>query len=456
MKLLHRIVVWVGLATAPAWSPAEGAHRDRHVVVFSIDGFPAYTWRQPDVVVPNLRRLAAEGASAEAMVVTTPASTWSSHTSMITGLSPRRHGVMFNGQVVRQGTKVPPKVEQWVDKDGFVLVPTLYDIAFEAGLTIAESDWVAITRARTVNWSFPEIPSPTGAVEQEMIAAGLLTEEAIGWMQHRPGRKSMVWHDAMWTQAACFMFERHQPNLLLVHPLTTDWNHHHYGPGSEGGNAALANVDRLVGDVMAAVERSGLRDRTTFIIMTDHGFKRINHFIHANVALKEAGLLRVAGLDIAAGEAVVLSMGGTALAFVSDPARRAELVPRLREMLSGLEGIARVLDGREGPTLGLPTPEENDRMGDLILIAQEGYAFNDSAVGDRPLAPTVNYAATHGYPASDPDMNGIFIAAGAHIKKGVTLPQVSNRDLAPTIARILGLAMPDVEGRVLEEILVAE
>jgi hypothetical protein len=53
-------------------------------------------------------------------------------------------------------------------------------------------------------------------------------------------------------------------------------------------------------------------------------------------------------------------------------------------------------------------------------------------------------------------MNGIFIASGAHIRKGVTLPQISNRDLAPTIARILGLAMPDVEGRVLEEILVAE
>jgi len=208
--------------------------------------------------------------------------------------------------------------------------------------------------------------------------------------------------------------------------------------------------------VVATVERAGLRDRTTFIIMTDHGFKRIDKFIHANVALKDAGLLRVAGLDIVEGQAVVLSMGGTALAFVSDPAQRDELVPRLREMLSGLEGVARVLDGSEGPTLGLPTPAENDRMGDLILIAKDGYGFHDSAVGDRPVAPTVNYAATHGYVASDPEMNGIFIASGAHIRKGVTLPQVSNRDLAPTIARILGLAMPDVEGRVLEEILAAE
>jgi predicted AlkP superfamily pyrophosphatase or phosphodiesterase len=424
--------------------------------VFSIDGFPAYTWAQPDLVVPNLRKLAAEGASAQAMIVTTPASTWSSHTSMITGVSPRRHGVMFNGQVVRRGPKLPPKVEQWNDKVGFVLAPTLYDIAHAAGLTIAESDWVAITRAPTVTWSFPEIPSPQGVVEREMIAAGLLTEEQIGWMQHRPGRKSMVWHDAMWTKAACFMFERHQPNLLLVHPLTTDSNHHHYGPGSEGGLAALSLVDRLVGDVVATVERAGLRDRTTFIIMTDHGFKRIDKFIHANVALNDAGLLRVAGLDIVAGDAVVLSMGGTALAFVSDPARRAELVPRLRELLIGLEGVARVLDGSEGPAFGLPTPAENDLMGDLLLIARDGYGFHDSAVGDRAVAPVVNYAATHGYPASDPDMNGIFIASGAHIMKGVVLPTVHNRDLGPTIARILGLEMPNVEGRVLEEILVGE
>jgi len=430
-------------------------HPDRHVVVISIDGFPAWLWHRPDLPVPNLRRLAAAGVAAEAMTVTTPASTWSSHTSMITSRTPRYHGVFFNAQVFRRGPGQEPVTEQWVDKDGFVLVPTLYDLAHAAGLTTAESDWVAITRAKTIDWSFPEIPDAAGTLEQEMIAAGRLTPEQIGWMQHKPGRKSIVWHDQMWADAACFMFTQHQPNLLLFHPLTTDSVNHHYGPGTEASYAAFAYADRLVGQVVAAVDQAGLRDRTTFIIMTDHGFKKVSRSIYANVALRQAGLAAdIVGDRLVDCQAAVLSMGGTAFVYVTDPARRAELLPRLKTLLGGIEGVARVLDGAEAPTLGLPTPEENPRAGDLVLVAKDGYVFNNSAAPAEVVAPTVGYAGTHGYPASDPDMQGIFIASGAHIKSGVKLPHVFNLDLAPTIARIFGLPpMPHAEGRVLEEIL---
>ncbi|HEX2861288.1 MAG TPA: alkaline phosphatase family protein [Lacunisphaera sp.] len=430
------------------------AHADRHVVVISLDGFPAYLWREPDLPIPNLRKLAAEGAVADAMTVTTPASTWSSHTSMITSRAPRQHGVFFNGQVVLPGPGKMPYIEQWADKDGFVLVPTLYDLVHGAGLTVAESDWVAITRAKTVNWSFFEIPSVDGPVEKEMMAAGLLTAEEIGWMQHKPGRKSIVYHDQVWARAAAFMFEKHRPNLLLFHPLTTDSVHHAYGPGNDASYAALAHADRLVGDVVAAVERSGLRDRTTFIVMTDHGFKKVNKYIHANVALVQAGLARAQGPGLVDCQAAVLSAGGTALVYITDPARRAELLPKVRAALSGLEGIAEVAEGEAVHALGLPTSAENPRAGDLVLVAKDGYLFNNSAAPGQVIMPVGAYGATHGYAHRDPDMDGIFVASGAHVKKGVKLDRVRNLDLAPTIARILGLdALPGAEGRVLEEIL---
>ena len=38
---------------------------DRIVILISIDGFPAWIWKDPNLVVPNLRRLAASGAAAE-------------------------------------------------------------------------------------------------------------------------------------------------------------------------------------------------------------------------------------------------------------------------------------------------------------------------------------------------------------------------------------------------------
>lgn len=432
---------------------ALAANKAAHVVVISIDGFPAYLWHQPDLPIPNLRKLAAEGASAQSMTVTNPASTWSSHTSAITGLSPRRHGVLFNGQLVPRGPGKPPIVEQWADKDGFVLVPTLYDLAFAAGLTTAESDWVAVTHAKTIQWSFPEIPSVEGRVEREMMEAGLITPEQIGWMAHRPGRKSIVWHDEMWTKAACFMIERHKPNLVLYHTLTTDSNNHYYGPGTTASYVAFAYADRLVGDVVDAVNRSGLRDQTTFIVMTDHGFKKVTKFIRLNVALKKAGYAHAAGPTLVQADAAVMSLGGTALVYVTDPARKAELIPKLRALLATNEGVSRILDGREGPSLGMPSPENYERMGDLIVFAKDGYAFNDGAEGDETVTPALNYGGTHGYLASDPELEGIFIASGRGIRAGQTLAHVSNLDIAPTLARLLDLKLPEAEGRVLTEIL---
>lgn len=449
MKLLLSLAgcAWLFLGSATA------VEKDRHVVVISIDGFPAALWREPDLPVPNLRRLAAEGSAAPAMVVTTPASTWSSHTSMITGVSPRRHGVFFNAQVVLRGPGQAPVTEQWADKVGYVLAPTLYDVAHAAGLTTAESDWVAITRAPTVTWSFPEIPRAEGKVEREMIAAGRLTAEQIGWMQHQTGRKSIVFHDQVWTDAACFMIERHKPNLVLYHPLTLDSTHHQYGPGGLASYATAAYMDRLVGQVVASVERAGLRERTTFIVMTDHGFKKLTRAIYPNAVLRRAGFTGAIGPALVDSQAASLSLGGTAFVYITDPARRAELLPKLRQTLAGVEGVKAVLSGEEVNALGLPTPEENPRAGDLLLVAKDGYFFDNSAAPAEDTLPAPNYGATHGYPHTDPEMEGIFIASGAHIKPGVPLGKIRNLDLAPTIARLLGLEMPGVEGRVLEEIL---
>ena len=46
-----------------------------------------------------------------------------------------------------------------------------------------------------------------------------------------------------------------------------------------------------------------------------------------------------------------------------------------------------------------------------------------------------------------------FVVAGAGIKKGVVLDEISNMDVAPTIAAVLGVKMKDTDGRVLREIL---
>jgi predicted AlkP superfamily pyrophosphatase or phosphodiesterase len=443
---MRSILFFLALVT-----PLVAANRDRHVVLISIDGFPAYLWRDASVPLPNLRQLAALGASADAMTVVNPSITWINHTTLVTGVQPRKHGVLFNGLLVRQGNK-PPKIEPWVDKSRLVFVPTVYDAAHAAGLTTAEVDWVAVTRTGTIDWSFGEIPARDSVIVKEMIAASALTEEEFQWMQPG-GRKNMAFVDDIWTRAACYIFRQHKPNLLMHHTLNTDSTHHRFGPSSPPSYTALAYADRLVGDLIRAVDESGERAKTTFIITTDHGFKKVTTHIYPNVALKKAGLLRAAGPTVIDCDVYVKTQGGMAFAYILDPARKEELRSKVIEVLRNCEGVDRVIDGREGPSLGMPTPEENQGMGDFVLYPKAGGSFTEAVTGDVVSAPAINYGGSHGYAASDPELDGIFIASGAGIKRGVKVSRIRNLDVAPTIARLLDVALPNVDGNVLAEIL---
>jgi predicted AlkP superfamily pyrophosphatase or phosphodiesterase len=430
------------------------ANKDRHVVLVTIDGFPANLWHDPTLPVPTLRQLAANGATANAMTVSNPSITWPCHTTLVTGVTPQKHGVLFNGLLVRQGPGKPPKIEPWVDKKRLVFVPTLYDLAHAAGLTSAESDWVAVTRPGTIQWSFGEIPNVDGPVEREMIAAGMITAEQLAGMQSGAVRSKTIWRDNMWTWGAIHMFKQHKPNLLLYHTLNTDGIHHRYGPGTDPSYTSLAYADRLLGDLIRAVDESGLRSKTTFIVTTDHGFKKVANFCYPNVVLKKAGLIKAAGPSVTHCDAYAMTQGGIAFVYILDPARKAELLPRLKELLTAAEGIDRVIDASEAHALGLPTPAENQGMGELILYPKNGYSFSAGVAGDVVTGPSINYGGSHGYFNGDPELDGIFVASGTGIKPGTKLDRIRNIDVAPTIARLLDLPLANPDGRVLEEILV--
>jgi predicted AlkP superfamily pyrophosphatase or phosphodiesterase len=351
---------------------------------------------------------------------------------------------------VRSGPTQPPAIEQWRDKADLVRVPTVYDAAFKAGLKTAQVDWVAILNSGTITHEFLEIPKPGGEIEQEMAAKGLVSMDDLrGWMKG----KSIDWKDEIWTQAGAHIVEAHRPNLLLFHLLTTDASNHQYGPGSLASRTAYAFADAQIGKLLAAVDRAGLRDRATFVITTDHGFKKVNKVIHTNVALRDAGLIRMKGNEVESCDAFVIPQGGMAFAYVTDPARKAGILPKLKSICAGVEGVAEVTDGAEGPKFGMPAPAENQGMGDLVLWAKPGFAFKDSVLGTSTTAEPTNYLGTHGYRNDDPELDGIFIASGYGIKSGTTLDRITNLDVAPTVAELLGVKLEKVDGRILREIL---
>ena len=450
-RLLLIFALVLGVASASrfdAQAPRTPAGSN-HVVVISLDGFGGWALDDPYLPVPTLRRLAAAGAVAKGMRPVDPTVTWANHTSMITGVPPAEHGVIFNGLLIRK-PGVAPVVEPWHDKKELVHARTLYDAARERGLTTAQVDWVAILNAPTITWEFPERPDPKGQIAQEAVKGGILSQADLEAF----ATKNILWRDHIWTQAAAHILRQHKPNLMLFHLLNLDSTQHRYGPRTPAAMDAMAHLDSQVATIVDTLKEAGLTGRTTIFVVSDHGFKAVKRQIRPNVVFTKAGLLTVEAGKAAGARVYSVPEGGTALVYVTVPDPSGEILGQAKNALKGLEGLASIIEAPEFGKYGLPQPTATGQMGALLLTANEGYAFTGD-VGEAPVvdAPPGSLGS-HGYIASDPDLQALFIASGRGIRPGVKLESVSNLDLTPTIARLLDLQMPAAKGKVLTEVLV--
>jgi predicted AlkP superfamily pyrophosphatase or phosphodiesterase len=415
--------------------------KDRVVVVISLDGFPAYALKDPRLPIPTLRRLAREGAIAESMQPVNPTVTWPNHMAIVTGVDTSQHQVVFNGLLERPEKDGAPKIEPWRDKDVMVHSPTIYDAAHEAGLTTAQVDWVAIYNAKTIDWKFPELPEADGEIEKKLIADGTVTAEQLKTFEN----SSQAWQDEMWTDAAVRILEDHRPNLMLFHLLTLDDINHEYEPMSNASLTAMAWLDSQVKRIVQVLERPEFAKRSTLIIVSDHGFRSYRHRIHANVLLQEKGIITTIDGKLR-GDAWVVPEGGSAMVYVTDPARRAELVPRLKAIYSGAEGVEKVYGLEDFGALGIPNPAESDQGPDLVLAAKPDYAFAGDVA--KTYITDAN-GGTHGFLNSDPQMQAIFLAWGEGVPRNAQLGAITNREVAPTIAKLLGIELKSAKSAAL-------
>jgi predicted AlkP superfamily pyrophosphatase or phosphodiesterase len=410
------------------------------VVVISLDGFPAYALEDPKLPVPNLRRLIETGASASRMHPVNPTVTWPNHTTMVTGVLPPEHGLFYNGTAVRTGGWPPVKIDFSIEKQKMVHAVTVYDLAHQAGLTTAQMDWVAINNAPTITWDFPERATSKDPLVQEMIGRGILTASDVD----QPPKATILWRDQIWTKAAEYVIREHKPNLLLLHLLSLDSTQHTYGPKTLAAYDGIAFLDSCVGRLLTAIRSAGLENRTTVLVVSDHGFKPFHKQIRPALALEAAGLGK---------RAFVIPEGGSAMVYV-DQSATAELVPQVRKVFTGAEGIARIAGPADFPELGLPDPAKESQAPDVVLYAKDDYAFGNSPAGGGPVVIAREAAAgAHGYLNTDPEMDAIFIASGYNIRH-TSLGTIKNLEVAPILAALLQLRLRHVSGAVPKDLFI--
>jgi predicted AlkP superfamily pyrophosphatase or phosphodiesterase len=429
-RIIATILVF---GTLTGFAQTRIAAKDRMVIVISLDGFPGFALEDPKQPVPTLRRLIRDGTWAR-MHTINPTITWPNHTTMVTGVHADEHGLLLNGTIVRTNGWPPVRVDPRIDKAKMVHAPTVYDAAHKAGLTTAQVDWVAINNASTITWAFHEWATPDDAVPREMIEGGvLMTNEVQDFTKF-----NIVWRDQVWTKAAAYLIREHKPNLMLFHLLTLDATHHRYGPKNLAAMGAMAFLDSCVAQVLEAVNQAGMAERTTFFVVSDHGFKGYTNEIRATVALGSAGLTNAA---------YVLPEGGTGFLYLN-ATNSPGVSQRVVELMKSVEGIAEVIMSDRFAALGLPLPKNDPQMFDILLTAKSGYSFS-GAVGGPVTAAVPQQAGSHGYLAADPDLDAIFIASGYGVKRGAKLDEVRSIDVAPTIAKLLGVSLAKVKGKAL-------
>jgi predicted AlkP superfamily pyrophosphatase or phosphodiesterase len=431
-------------AVAPP-DPGAAATPPEHVVIVSIDGLRPEFYLG-DYPTPTLKDIAAQGAAAQGVESVYPSVTYAAHASIITGVRPWKHGIYANTCWDASGST---RDWYWYARD--LKARTLWQAAREKGKTVAITYWPSSVGAEA-DWVLGEIWDPDARETAKRLhgaaTPGLLVELtlALGLPAERIADDKVA-IDQFVSRAAAYIFRRYKPNLQLVHLLCVDDVQHKEGPSGEGVRRAVELQDQNVARIRRAIEDSGLLSKTALLVVGDHGFTEVRRNFNPNAVLRDAGLIEVADGKVKSWRALARSSGGSAAIYVKDPRE----VDRVADLLRGAqvhEGskIFRVIDRAALDALGY-NPDAA-----MALEPEEGWAFS-GALASRGVEGQPTVKGNHGQLPSGEKLKTGFLACGAGIKGGVRIERMRVIDIAPTVSKLLGLDMREVEGSPLEAIL---
>lgn len=420
----------------------------RHVVLVSIDGMKPEYYLRADALglkIPALRRLMARGSYAEGVRGTWPTLTYPAHTTLVTGVWPTRHGIGMNMPFDPTGENQ----DGWYWYATDIRKKTLWDAARERGLTVGNSYW-PVTVGANIDWNFPQIWRSKRPEDDKLVRAlatpGIADEVLARYgalpTEHRSDRER--------TDAGEYLLLTRRPALTLVYLTDLDTVQHESGPGSAAAFATLEGVDAQLGRLVRATEVAGDAANTAFVVVSDHGFLPVHTTLRPGVLLRQHGLVDIDDRGrVRRWRAAPWKAGGTC-AIVFAEGVDANTRAKVKELFSSLQrdpnsGIAAVRDGADTAAKG------GFERAAFVLEATPGYAFAAGFEGNFS-GPSGDRGA-HGYSPDEPAMRAGLIVAGAGLRAGVALGVVDMRDIAPTIAKLLELSLPDADGRPIAALL---
>jgi predicted AlkP superfamily pyrophosphatase or phosphodiesterase len=433
----------VSARAAPAVTALDKSPDSPFVMLISVDGL------KPEAVldaqnhglkVPNLRAFMSDGVYATGVRGVLPTVTYPSHTTLMTGASPAKHGIYDN-------TTFDPLDRNergwyWYAED--IKVPTLWDAAAGAHLKTASIYWPVSVGAK-ITFNIPQIWR-TGSdddlkLQRALSTPGLVQELSAELGRYPGGMEETVAEDEIRARFAIRLLEKKRPNFFTMYLTGLDTEQHRSGPFSQKSNEVLERLDAVVGSLRAAAEKAA-PGRATICVVSDHGFAGVDHDVNLYAAFREAGLLTVdqAG-KISDWKAVPWPAGGSAAVMLANP-KDPQVALQVKQLLDRLaadpaNGIDRILTHEE--------IQEGRGFPNAAYLVAFRIGFEMAYALSPPLITRPSNLGMHGYLPERPEMRSSFFIVGPRVGKDKSIGEIDMRRIAPTIAAILHLRLEAAE-----------
>jgi Type I phosphodiesterase / nucleotide pyrophosphatase len=416
------------------------------MVVISIDGLRPDTVLEADkyrLKIPHLRRILRDGAHASGVRGVLPTVTYPSHTTLLTGVWPSKHGIYSN--VVFDPLDQNLAGWKWYAED--IQSPTLWDVAAKAGMDVGSVSWPVSVAAPSIRYLIPEYwRAPKGGDDLKLLRAlskpeGMMAEIAKTAGPYVNDLDDAEAGDRQRTRYAAAIVRTKHTQLTTVHLASLDHLQHAGGPFSAESLATLETIDGEVGELEDALK--AVYPQGVICVVSDRGFTRTDHSLNLMAAFVEAGLVTVKSGKVTDWKAIPHVDGGSAAVALKEPADEATRA-KVEALLTRLaadpaNGIEKVLGPREIAAMGGWTRAA------FWVDMKSNFSVVASLTATGPVAQARKVGGTHGYEPSNPQLLASLFVAGPGVKKGLDLGEIDMRTVAPTLAKVLGLKMDSAD-----------
>jgi len=409
------------------------AQTAKHVIFVTIDGLRPDFYLDSEWHTPNLRALMKDGAYAKGVNSVFPSMTYPSHTTIVTGVQPAKHGIFYNNMFTPDGAQQQP---YW--QDSSIHVKTIWKAAKEKGMTVASLYWPVSANA-PVDYNIPDIGSLGDTVrEQYSLPQGFYAEvkkEVFGGVDKiDAGKNQNV------AKIAAYVIQKSKPGLMTIHLFSVDHAEHVTGRQGAEVQEAVADADEAVGIIMDALKAAGIWENTVLFIGGDHGFYDVKKTVSPNVWLKEAGMMN----DLKSGDwkAQFNTSGGSAYLYLkdqSDKVTASKVKALLNAQPDSVKQYYRIIS-KEQLTKGGFNPNVA-----FAITGEHDAAFSSTSTGE---ALKGGKGGTHGHFPDTKNIRTGLVAHGPGIRKGAVIEEMNLRDMTPVIVTLLGLPFPPVDGKI--------